>query len=122
MSWTLSRTMSTATAAYAVFALLRPDHLHRALEAPESSRTAHDRLARTYGVRDLATSALVFSGRDSLARAGMALRVVGDVGDGVVLSTSTPDPGVRRKVAAVTLGWATLNAIAWLVDERGGSR
>ncbi len=114
--------MSAATAAYAVYALVRPSHLHRALQAPESSRTAHDRLARTYGVRDLATSALVFSGRDSLARAGMALRVVGDLGDCAVLASSTPDQDVRRKVAAVTVGWATLNSLAWLVDERGGSR
>jgi hypothetical protein len=118
----LSRAMSAATAAYAVFALVRPSHLHDVLEAPEGERAAHDRLARTYGVRDLTTSALVFSGSQRLARAGMALRISGDLGDCAVLVSTTPDPGVRRKVAAVTLGWAALNAAAWLADERGGSR
>jgi hypothetical protein len=115
-SYRYSRLMSAATAAYAGFALARPGHLGRALQAPGE---AHDRLARTYGVRDLTTSALVFTGSDTLARAGMALRIAGDLGDCTVLGTSTDDPGVRRKVVAVTLGWAALNALAWLADERG---
>ena len=110
--------MSSATSAYAVFALARPGHLNDALGAPGAARPAHDRLARTYGVRDLASSALVFSGRTSLVRAGMALRIAGDVGDCVVLASSTTNHDVRRKIAAVTLGWATLNALAWALDER----
>ena len=32
----------------------------------------------------------------------MALRISGDLGDCAVLVSTTPDPGVRRKVAAVT--------------------
>lgn len=118
MSWGLSKTMTLATSGYAVFALTKPGHLNDALEAPDAARPAHDRLARTYGVRDLTTSALVFSGRKTLVRTGMALRIAGDVGDCLVLTTSTPKDDVRRKVAAVTLGWATLNALAWALDER----
>ncbi len=115
-----SRVMGAATAAYAGFALARPGHLSGALQAPSSERPALDRLARTYGVRDLASTALLFTGRSSLIRAGMALRIAGDLGDCAILGTSTEDPAVRRKVVLITLGWATLNAAAWLADERGG--
>jgi hypothetical protein len=113
-----SRLMSAATAAYGCYALARPGHLTDALQVPVTDRTGHDRLARTYGVRDLATSALAFSGRPELVRAAMALRIAGDLGDCAVLTSTTYDPDVRRKVAGVTLGWAALNALAWLADER----
>lgn len=116
----LSRALGAATAAYACYALVRPRHLAQALDAPAAQQPALDRLARTYGVRDLATTALVLSGSASLVRAGMALRIASDVGDCLVLATSAEDSGVRRKITAVTLGWASLNAAAWLVDERGG--
>ena len=114
-----SRLTSAATAVYGCYALARPGHLADALRAPASERTGHDRLARTYGVRDLATSALAFSGRPTLVRTAMALRIAGDVGDCLVLTRTTDDPDVRRKVAGVTLGWAAVNAVAWLADERG---
>ncbi len=113
-----SRLMSAATAVYGGYALARPGHLADALEAPSSERPGHDRLARTYGVRDLATSSLTLTRRPTLVRAAMALRIAGDVGDCLVLTTTTDDPDVRRKVAGVTLGWAALNALAWLADER----
>jgi hypothetical protein len=48
----------------------------------------------------------------------MGLRIAGDLGDCAVLGSSTPDPAARRKVIAVTLGWAGLNALAWALDER----
>lgn len=114
--------MAAATAAYGGYALASPGHLTRALGEPESTRPAHDRLARVFGVRDLATSALVLSGDDSLVRAGMGLRVVSDLGDGLVLGASSTDPAVRRKIVAVTAGWAALNAAAWLVDTRRRNR
>jgi hypothetical protein len=115
----LSRAMGAATAAYAVYALARPGHLTRALQAPTVQEPALDRLARTYGVRDLASTALLFTGDTTLVRAGMALRIAGDLGDCLILGTTTADPAVRRKVVGTTLGWATLNAAAWLTDERG---
>lgn len=112
-----SRAVTAATAAYGVYALTRPGHLAKALRARPSERAAHDRLARTYGFRDLATSSLVLSDRAELVRAAMALRIAGDLGDCLVLGSSVDEPGVRRKVVAVTLGWASLNALAWLADE-----
>ena len=98
VTYPLSRAMSAATAAYAVFALVRPSHLHDALEAPEGERAAHDRLARTYGVRDLTTSALVFSGSQRLARANLMRASAYDV----AAASSTAD------TAAVTERYALL--------------
>lgn len=116
--YALSRIMGLATSAYGVYALTRPGHLSRALDASSGERRSLDRLARTYGVRDLASSALLAFPDPRLVRAGMALRIAGDLGDCLVLGTSTQDPAVRRKVMGVTLGWAALNAAAWAADER----
>lgn len=113
-----SRAMGAATSAYALYALARPGHLADALQAPAGRRPALDALARTYGVRDLSTSALLLSPDPRLRRAAVALRVAGDLGDCAVLATSTSGR-VRAKVMAVTLGWAALNAAAILADERG---
>jgi hypothetical protein len=113
-----SRLLGLGTAAYAVFALTRPGHLARVLHAAPSERRSLDRLARTYGVRDLATSALLLSSNPTLVRTAMALRIASDVGDCAVLATSTDDAALQRKVAAATLGWAALNAAAWITDER----
>lgn len=114
----LSRLMGLATSLYGVYALVRPGHLARALDASPAERRSLDRLARTYGVRDLASSSLLLSSDPALARAAMALRVASDLGDCAVLTSTTSDRGVRRKIAAVTLGWAALNAAAWWADER----
>lgn len=118
MRYPLSRVLGLATCGYAVYALVRPGHLAGALEADEAERPALDRLARTYGVRDLATSALLLSSASELNRAAMALRIASDLGDCAVLGATSDDPTVRRKVVAVTLGWAGLNALAWWADER----
>lgn len=114
----LSRAMGLATSGYGIYALVRPGHLARALDAAPWEGGPLDRLARTYGVRDLASSSLLLSSNPALARAAMALRIASDLGDCAVLTTTTSDPAVRRKVAAVTLGWAALNAAAWWADER----
>lgn len=119
MRYPWSRVMAAATSAYACYALARPRHLARALEADADERRPLDRLALTYGVRDLATSALLLSSRPALVRAGVGLRVASDLGDCAVLTSTTEDESVRRKIAAVTLGWATLNALALAIDERG---
>lgn len=110
--------ITVATCGYATYALVRPGHLARALRAAPGEQRSLDRLARTYGVRDLASSALLLSSDPGLARAAMALRIASDLGDCAVLGASTEDPAVRRKVMAVTSAWATLNALAWWVDER----
>ena len=114
----LSRLMALATSGYAVYALVRPGHLARALDADPAERAGLDRLAMVYGLRDLSTSSLLLSSDPALARAAMGLRIASDLGDCAVLTATTSDPAVRRKIAAVTLGWAALNAAAWWADER----
>jgi hypothetical protein len=118
MSYRLSRLLSTATAAYGGYALAQPTHLWQALGADRKNREGLELLARTYGVRDLAISSLgVFGRSERTVRAAMLLRIAMDLGDAVLLSTQTDDEDVRRKVLAVTLGWAGLNTLALVVDS-----
>ena len=108
--------MAALTAAYAGYALAKPGHLG---DAMEGSGPGWDLLARTYGVRDLATSALALSARPELLRAAATLRIAGDLGDCLLLGTQARTGGVRAKVCGVTAIWAALNALAWALDERG---
>ena len=62
--------MSTATAGYGVFALAHPAHLPDALQADKEDRPGLELLAETYGVRDLAISALGMFGRSPTGRCG----------------------------------------------------
>jgi hypothetical protein len=118
MSHRLSRLLSAATAAYGGYALAQPAHLWQALEADRKNREGLELLARTYGVRDLAISSLGIFGRsDRTVRAAMLLRIAMDLGDSLLLSTQTEDDDVRKKVLAVTLGWAALNSLALVVDS-----
>ena len=118
MSYPLSRSMTVATAAYAVYALARPAHLWQALQADRKDREGLELLAKTYGVRDLAVSgAGLFGRRPGAVRTAMLARIAMDVGDGVLLATRTDDQDVRRKVLAVTLGWAGLNTLALAIDS-----
>ena len=118
MSYRLSRLLSAATAAYGGYALAQPAHLWQALAADRKNREGLELLARTYGVRDLAISCLGIFGRsDRTVRAAMLLRIAMDLGDSLLLSTQTEDDDVRKKVLAVTLGWAALNSLALVVDS-----
>jgi hypothetical protein len=116
MSYRLSRLMSTATAGYGAFALARPGHLPDALQADKEDRPGLELLAETYGVRDLAISALGIFGGPRTVRAAMLMRIAMDLGDAALLGTKTDDE-VRQKVLAVTLGWAGLNTLALLIDS-----
>jgi hypothetical protein len=119
MSYPLSRIMSTASAAYGVYALAQPSHLWQALHSDRKDQAGLELLARTYGVRDTAISSLGVLGRsDKTVRAAMLLRIAMDLGDAAVLSTRTQDADLRRKVLGVTLGWAGLNALALAIDSR----
>jgi hypothetical protein len=119
MSYPLSRLMSTASAAYGGYALAQPSHLWQALKSDRKDQEGLELLGRTYGVRDSAISLLAILGRsDETVRAAMLLRIAMDLGDAAVLSTRTKDPDVRRKVLAVTLGWAALNTVALAIDTR----
>ncbi len=119
MTFTFSRAISAATAAYGVFALARPRHLANGVQAPAAQAPAFDQMAYTYGARDLGISALAVGSRSSaVVTAAMALRIAGDLSDATILATNTRDPQVRRKVLAVTLGWAALNTAALVADRR----
>jgi hypothetical protein len=118
MSHRWSRLLSAATASYGVYALVEPAHLWKALEADRGDRDGLELLAQTFGVRDLAISAVALTGRsDRVVRAAMLLRIAMDLGDAALLSARV-DPSVRTKVLAVTLGWASLNTAALVADSR----
>ena len=119
MSYPLSRFMSAATATYGGYAIAQPAHLWQALQADRKDREGLELLARTYGVRDLAISALgVLGRRPGTVRAAMLLRIAMDLGDAALLTTRTDDEDIRRKVLAVTIGWAGLNTLALVADSR----
>lgn len=118
MSYRLSRLLSTATAAYGGYALAQPAHLWQALGADRKDREGLELLARTYGVRDLAIGSLgVFGRSDRTVRAAMLLRIAMDLGDAALLSTQSDDEDVRKKILAITLGWAGLNTLALVIDS-----
>lgn len=118
-----SKLISLATALYGVFALVKPRHLADGIEAPAVQAPAFDRMAYTYAGRDLSISGLALASKNpSVVTAAMALRIVGDVADAVVLSTGTSKPSVQKKVLSVTLGWAALNTVALLADRRALKR
>jgi hypothetical protein len=81
-------------------------------------------LARTYGGRDLAVSALaIFGGTPHTVRTAMLARIAFDLSDAALLSREAGNrpearPDARAKVLAVTLGWAGLNALALLAARR----
>lgn len=118
MSYRLPRLMSTATAVYAGYALVRPEHLPRALRADGPATQGLSVLAQTYGVRDLAISLVGMLGTAPAVRLAMGLRIAMDLSDGVLLATgAAPDRAVRARVLAVTGGWAALNALAVGIDS-----
>jgi hypothetical protein len=119
MNRRFSLLMSAATAGYAVFALARPRHLGRLLTDDPVRQQPYDSLARVYGVRDLVTSAVVLLGPGpSAQRLGMAARITFDASDAAILGTSAPSRSGRLKVLAAALGWAALNGVALVADER----
>jgi hypothetical protein len=119
MTHVASRLLSTVTAAYAVYSLVRPEHLGRAMQADARQQPSYDGYARAYGVRDLVIGGLGAFGRSRGAvRAAMGLRIAGDITDCVILVQRADDRGVKLKVAAVTLGYAAMNVAALLADER----
>ena len=115
----LSRALSGATAAYALFAVVKPQHLGAFMDSDDFEQPSYDRLARGYGVRDLAIGSLGLAGRSPRAvRVAMALRVASDLADAVVLASRAPRAAVRARVLAATLGWAALNTAALVRDAR----
>ncbi len=118
MTRTFTRITSAATAAYAVYALVSPEHIGNAMRASGDEQDFYDKLARGYGVRDLAVSALGVAGPARAVPVAMGLRIAGDLADGVFLGSRAPDAQVRAKVLGVTFGWAALNLAALVADRR----
>ena len=117
MTFALSRLMSTATASYGVYALAEPRHLGNALDPKNAAE--YDLLAEMYGVRDLAISTFGILGRsEKTVTTAMRIRILCDIGDGVLLSMRAKDDETRAKVLGVTLGWAALNYLALRADRR----
>lgn len=116
MSFELTKTMQAASAGYGLYCLAKPSHLASALREPRNQR-ALDRLARTFAVRDIPIAALALAGPPAALPWAVGGRVASDVGDALVLGASTKG-SIRTKVLAVTLGWATLNALAYAADTR----
>jgi len=114
-----SRVAAAATAAYGAYCFAKPQHLGQALQADLAEMPAYRALAFTYGGRDLAISLAAITGRTpAVVRTAVALRIAMDLTDCATLSATTTDRALRTKVMAVTLGWAAINAVALLVDER----
>lgn len=123
MSFAFSRLLSAATASYGAYALREPRHLGNLLVTDKKRQESFDVLARTYGARDLAVSTFAILGRsDKVVTAAMLLRIGMDVSDAAVLSREAEDDETRTMVLAVTLGWASLNAVALWADRRRAKR
>lgn len=122
MAFLFSKIMSAGTAAYAVFALAKPRHLGNAVTADPSVQAQYDPLARIYGFRDLAVSAVALaSGSREAARSAMLMRIFFDLTDAVVLAPRA-DAAKRQKLLGAALGWGALNTVAVLLDARSGAR
>jgi hypothetical protein len=118
MDFPLSRALSVGTTAYGLFALARPRHLAEAMRAPVSEEQLYDRLAIAYGVRDLTIGGVGALGPARAVPVAMGLRIACDLLDAVVLTSRAHTPDLRRKVLAITLGYAALNAGALAADSR----
>lgn len=114
-----SKLITLATAGYGAFAAVKPRHLANGLDATPLEAPAYDRMAYTYAARDLSISGVALaSSNPKVITAMMTLRIVGDLADALILSTSTSKSSVQKKVLAVTIGWAALNTVALVADRR----
>lgn len=109
-----SRLVAGASAAYGVFALVKPDHLASGLEADDTS--ALRTLAMVFGAREVAVGTLALLGERRVVSACMAARLSFDLSDCAILLSQLEDEAVQRKVLGVTLGWGAVNALAVLAD------
>jgi len=117
MSFPLSRLMSTGTATYGVYALAQPRHLGTALDPRHAED--YDLLAEMFGVRDLVIGSVGMLGRsERTVTTAMRIRILCDIGDGIVLARRAKDDQTRATILAITLGWAALNFVALRVDRR----
>ena len=110
--------MSAATAGYAVFAVVKPRHLGAALTRSPLKQPEYDLVARLFGPRDLAVSALALLAPSPRAREqAMVARVVLDLTDAALLTGEATNAAAKAKVLGATLTWAGLNVAAILADR-----
>ena len=114
-----SALMSVATMGYAVYALVKPRHLGKALTDDPLKQPDYDVSARTFGVRDLVVGGLALVAPTAAGREqAMMGRVVFDLTDGALFSNEATSTATKAKVLGVTMGWAALNAAAIVADRR----
>ena len=119
MTPSYSQIMSAATAGYAAFALAKPRHLGNALTRSPLKQPEYDLVARMFGPRDLALSALAVFAPSPLARQhAMVARVALDLSDAAMLTPEARTKGAKAKVLGATLTWAGLNVAAILADRK----
>lgn len=119
MTPSYSKIMSAATAGYAVFALVRPRHLGKALTKSPLKQPEYDVVARMFGPRDLVVSALALLAPSPVAQErAMLARVALDLSDAVMLTPEARGAGAKAKVLGATITWASLNIAAILADRR----
>lgn len=113
-----SKIISAATAGYAVFALARPRHLGKVLTKSPLKQPEYDVVARLFGPRDLAISALALLAPSAQAREqAMMTRVFLDLADAALLTPEARTKAGKAKVLGATLAWAGLNVAAIRADR-----
>lgn len=118
MTLSYSKMISAATAGYAVFAFVKPRHLGKALTNSPLKQPEYDLVARMFGPRDLALSALAILAPSAPAREGaMVARVFVDVTDAILLTPEARTAAGKAKVLGATLTWAGLNVAAVVADR-----
>jgi len=118
MTTSYSKIISAATAGYAVFALVKPRHLGKALTKSPLKQPEYDLVARMFGPRDLAISALALFAPSPAAReSAMIARVALDLSDAVMLTPQARTTTGKLKVLGATLTWAGLNIAAIRADR-----
>jgi len=119
MTTSYSKIMSAATAGYAVFALVKPRHLGKALTRSPLKQPEYDVVAQLFGPRDLAVSALALFAPTPVAQErAMIARVVLDLSDAVLLTREASHAAGKAKVLGATITWASLNVGAILADRK----
>lgn len=118
MDYPYSRAVLAASAAYGVFAAVKPRHLADNVDSSPLEAPVWDRLAYTYAGRELMVCGLGLLGGARAVPVAMGLRIASDLTDATVLGSTAPNNRVRAKMLGITVGWASLNVLALAADRR----
>lgn len=104
----LTRVLGAATVAYGLKEILQPGHLATAAQLGDPDHRGIKVLGAVLGLRDVACGvAMVTAPAGRPLRAAILARSAFDVADCVAFTLHAP-AAARPKVAAITLGWASL--------------